>query len=59
MKAINNPKAKLTLDKLRITKLDNLDLIKGGVQGNQNRVNFQIKSDTFVREICNVGEDLK
>ncbi len=42
MKNSHNPKAKLTLDKLRITKLENPNSIKGGALGIQN-----LTSDTF------------
>ncbi|MEW7293158.1 hypothetical protein [Aquimarina sp. 2304DJ70-9] len=57
MKNSHNKKAKLTLDKLRISKLDNPGIIKGGVQGNQNGGNVHLNSDTFVDEICQL-EDL-
>ncbi len=45
MKSSHNSKIKLTLDKLRITKLENPDTIKGGAQ-NLDRLG-QSRTDTF------------
>ncbi|GAA4279098.1 hypothetical protein [Aquimarina mytili] len=55
MKTSHNSKTKLTLEKLRITKLDNLDTIKGGALGMQNRANTTFGSDTFGEE-CYQGD---
>ncbi len=57
MKNSHNPKAKLTLDKLRITKLENPDTIKGGALGIQNGTNAHCyASDTFPGGPCTEGD---
>ncbi|MEW7293159.1 hypothetical protein [Aquimarina sp. 2304DJ70-9] len=54
MKTSHNKKAKLTLDKLRISKLDNPDTIKGGAIGIQKKTDDCLRvSDTFG---CTLGE---